>query len=341
MKYKIYDGINIVSALQGEGKTYICTHKALYEIMNKNSRYRVFSNYPIIFKKPLSLREKVINKLLSLLKREAYTINILNKRITFYVSVEEKLSSYIWEDTLTQFPIKDCLIIIDESHDRYTGAYAYELNKDDRKFFSRLRHNGNSVYLMSQSYEDIHPFIRRRMAFLHEVSKSKWFWSKIPSSFTISTYNSIKSYLKKDDYKIHKKARKTIYSKERIKFTVLVGNAYNTHYYRDIRDEPEYKLWIDAVNENTPSTINVVTPKVSDNVIKDSIKGLTSLGITKKEAASLVYSVLENNDKVLSTEELIKIALKQKSQTFRFRDNEERNKEQEGSVKLMGDAPRR
>jgi len=79
------------------------------------------------------------------------------------------------------------LIIIDESHTKYTGAYAYELTKEDRMFFSTLRHNNNALFLMSQSYEDIHPFIRKRFAYLNEVSKVKHFWKKTPSCFYINT----------------------------------------------------------------------------------------------------------------------------------------------------------
>jgi len=67
---------------------------------------------------------------------------------------------------------------------------------------------------MSQSYEDIHPFIRKRFAYLNEVLKLNIFGKKTPSCFYINTYTSIKLYLHKDEHKLHKKAKR-LYSEKK------------------------------------------------------------------------------------------------------------------------------
>lgn len=252
MGIKIYDGINIIFGMQGQGKSYVCTAIAVQELLK--NRKKVLSNYPIIFDRPLTLYQKLINAVLDYYKCDEKRIwNYLLKR-----QIPEKLQTYVWRDSFTGAAIKDALIIIDESHDKYTGAYAFELNKEDRKFFSRLRHNGNAVYLMSQSYEDIHPFIRRRTAFVHEMKKRKWVFFRTPSCFFIETYSSIKNYINKDIHKFNKKAEKTIFNKQKIPFSLLVAAAYNTHYFRDIHVEPELELWEDELEGKTiPSKFNM------------------------------------------------------------------------------------
>lgn len=254
-KIKLFDGINILFALQGQGKSYCATYIAVQTLL-QNSTRKVLSNYPIIFERPLTFRQRLINYILNLLKCDKKIIKYLN--ITLNRQIPEILQTYKWEDSFTGTAIKDCIIIIDESHDKYTGAYAYELNKHDRKFFSRLRHNHNIVMLMSQSFEDIHPFIRRRTAFIHEIKKRKWVFLKNPSCFFIETYISIKNYMNKDLHKINKNAEKTMFLRQKVPFNLLTGTAYNTHYYKDIRIEPELTLWTDELEGKTvPSKFNI------------------------------------------------------------------------------------
>ena len=295
MKNIIDDGINIFFALQGEGKSYVTSHKASYEMMNKNGR-KVISNFPIIFDRPLTTKQSLINLFLNVVKKNHYTFKFL--KLSIIRQKGETLSSLKWEDNYTSMGVKDALVIIDESHDRYTGVYAHELNKGDRKFFSRLRHNGVAVFLMSQSYEDIHPFLLRRLAFVHEVHKKKRLFAskvydevekkdkmvRLPSSFEIYTYRKIKDYINRDAYKLHKKARKTLFRKETIAFTNLIGNAYNTHYFRDMTQEPIYQRWDNFIAgmKNMPAPIITEIPieqiekKVNKWIDEEKIKSKKS-----------------------------------------------------------------
>lgn len=233
--------INIYFGLAGAGKSYVLTDMAVREMLKENGK-RVFSNYPIVFIPELTKKEKRYNLWVKI-------HNLFSKKKLEPIVNEEKLCTYKWENSYTDVPIHDSIIIIDESHERYCGSFAWELTKEDRRFFTRFRHNTNEIHVMSQSYEDIHPFIRRRAAFFHEVTKRHWPFLKKPSCFFVKTYKNIKDYVSKNEYKRNKKAGKTEYKVRKVKFTDLVGNAYNTHYFRDTRPEPEFMLWTDYFNK--------------------------------------------------------------------------------------------
>lgn len=318
----IDDGLSIFFALQGNGKTYVCTDKAIKEIINPKSVRKVLSNYPIIVTIPLTFKQKVVNRILDHYKSDThkFTFTFLNKSITLNRYRKETKSSLVWNDEYTnaQFAIKDALVIIDEGHDKYTGSYAYELTKQDRMFFSRLRHNNIAVFIMSQSYEDIHPFLRRRLAFLHEVSKVKHFWKKTPSCFNIDTYTSIKNYLRKDDHKTHKKTKPTRLRHEKIQFSLLTATAYNTHYFRNIGKEPIYESWynkIQGIDTNPTIKEPIIVETISSVVVKESISTLMRLNKWKKGDATIeVNKIIIDNDisEVNTTEKIIRIALQRR-----------------------------
>ncbi len=329
MKNIIDDGINVFIGLQGVGKSYVVTHKATYELLNPKSKKKVISNYPIIVYVPFTFKQKLTNYILSLYKSDTHTFKIGKKEIILQKQIQEVRCSYIWNKEYTHMGVKDALVIIDESgQDEYSGTYAYELTKEDRKFFSRLRHHNISVFMMSVSPDDIHPFIKRRLAYIHEVSKLKFPWSKKPYKFFINTYTSIKDYLKRDDYKIHKKARKTLFRRESIKFSDLVGNAYNTHYYKDMREEPNYVPWFNNIlgQMNEPDIEPTISIKpVSSNVMRDSISTLMRLNHWKKKDATIEVNkimVEYNVEETDTVEKIIRIALARRAQVLEDDTNE-------------------
>jgi len=316
----IYDGINIFTGLQGEGKSYVCTYKAVQELLNPKQNRKVISNYPIIVRVPFTFKQKFINYILTVSKKEYLNIKLFKKEIKLIKQIQEIKSSFIWNDSYTTMAVKNALILLDESGaDKYTGSYAYELTKEDRTFFSRLRHNNNSVFLMSPTYEDIHPFIRRRMAYLHAVSKLKLPLYKEPFNFHIDTYTSIKNFLKRDDYKIHKKAKKTRFNHESIRFSKLIGTSYNTHFFKDIRPEPEYISWYNPDTNSLNDTVLcpiVIEKPLNKNVIKDSISTLVKLNKwTKKDASIEVNKIViaYELDEIDTVEKILRIALKRRS----------------------------
>lgn len=323
-KNPIYDGINVFIGLQGQGKSYVCTYKAASELSKPNGK-KVISNYPIVIHLPITLKQRIINYILTISKKEC--ISLFKEKIVLKKHIPEVKSSYIWNDEYTTMAVKDALILIDESGaDKYTGSYAYELTKEDRTFFSRLRHNGVSVFFMSPSYEDIHPFIRRRMAYLHDVSKFKLPFSKNPHTFFINTYTSIKSYLKRDDHKIHKKAKKTVFKHESIRFSKEIGTAYNTHFFKDIRPEPDYVLWYNPITKSlndTELSPIVVEKTLNKNIIRDSISTLVKLNRwTKKDATIEVNKIViaYDLDEIDTIEKILRIALNRRSEVLENKD---------------------
>lgn len=335
MKFKdIEDGINVYFCLQGGGKSYVCTHKVVQLLSNPKNKRIVLSNYPIIATLPLTLKQNITNKILSIFKKDVITIKVSNKKQIVLSQQEKKVvSTYKWEDDYTKEGVRDKIIVIDETHTKYTGAYAYELSKEDRKFFSVLRHNNNSVMVMSQSYEDIHPFLRKRFAYLHEIKKVNRLFSKKPSHFFVDTYITIKDYIKRDDYKLHKKAKKTLFKREKIKFTKTVGNSYNTHFYKDTRQEPKYISWIDDLYgkpTESPKIEIEVKPTIDERVIKDTISTLMRINKWKKKDATLeIYRIISEYDlsKINTVESLLRIALSR--QANKLEQKEEKNIEDE------------
>lgn len=336
IKNIIDDGLSIYFALQGQGKTFVCTHKAVMELLNPKSKRKVISNYPIIVTVQISGKQKLINRILKHYKTETRTFKILNKTITLTKQTEQVLSSYKWNDEYTNssYHVQDALILIDEGHTRYTGSYAWELTKEDRKFFSTLRHNNIAAYIMTQRSDDIHPFLRGRTAFWNEISKVKHFWSKNPAHFYIDTYTSHKDYMNRVAHKLHKKAKPTRFRREKIPFTQLVGTAYNTHYYRNIGKEPEYVLWLDELNKDKQK-IQIPEPTIEEyldeNIIKDSIGALVKMNKWKKRDATLeVNKILVDNDTkdVNTVEKIIRQALARRSKYLEeaaIRDEEQNN----------------
>lgn len=346
MKNVIYDGVNYFVALQGEGKSYVCTHKAVFELLNPKSKRKVLSNFPIVVTVPFTFKQKLVHYILSIYKKESLTFKLFGKQINLTKEIQEIRSSYVWKDDYTGKGVKNALILIDESHDKYTGAYAYELNKDDRKFFSRLRHNDIAVYLMSQSQDDIHPFIRRRLAYIHDIHKTKFFWNKAPSYFTVKTYTSIKNYLRRDDHRIHKRAKKTEYHKERIRFSVLISNSYNTHFFRDTREEPKYINWynqiLHKITDESDIPITIVNKNTSENeidtltekeLIKSSINTLVTIYNWKKGEASKEINKIKNEyspDDINTVDKIVQIALNHKTERL-DNINEDKDKREDTS----------
>jgi hypothetical protein len=318
MKIEIVDGINVFFGLGGVGKSYVITHKAKNILLDKKNKRKVISNYPIIFRRPLTLRQKIANWILDKKKLDTYIIPYINKTINR--TIPDIVQSLVWEDTYTQEAVKDSYILIDESHNRYTGVYAHELTKQDRSFFTKLRHNNNAVCLMGQSYDDIHPFLLKKVTRLHEVKKRKWFFKKNPSCFFIDTYLSVKDYLHKDEYKIHKKTKKTRFSHERINFTQLVATAYNTHFFKDMREEPIYQTWYDKIYPSTikEMPIREITkelPKISHQDMKDIVSSLIQLyGWKQKDASKVVNNYVKLHKNIDNLEDLLKGILKDENE---------------------------
>lgn len=324
MKTEIADGINVFFGLGGVGKSYVITHKAKNILLDKKNKRKVISNYPIIFRRPLTFRQAIANWVLDKMKLDTYIIPIIKKTINR--TIPDIVQSLVWEDNYTQEAVKDSYILIDESHNRYTGVYAHELTKQDRSFFTKLRHNNNAVCLMGQSFDDIHPFLLKKVTRLHEVKKRKWFFKKTPSCFFIDTYLSVKDYLHKDDYKIHKKTKKTRLSHERINFTLLVATAYNTHFFKDMREEPIYQTWYDKIHplpiESTIEheliqrdiPIEELTkeiPKISIQDTKDVVSTLIQLyGWKRKDTYTVVTNFIDSHKDIDNLQDLLKGILK-------------------------------
>ena len=330
---KIYDGANIIIGLQGFGKSYYGTILALSELLNKKSKRKVLSNYPIVVKVPLNKKQKLINFILHFYKSDSHTFRIGKKEIILQEQIQEVRCSNIWDDAYTGRGVKDALVILDESGaDKYTGTYAYELTKDDRKFFRRLRHHNVSVYLMSASADDIHPFIKRGLAYVHDVHNIKFPWSKTPYRFFVDTYTSIKDYLKRDEHKHNKRVRKTLFKHISFPFDPLVSTSYNTHFYRDISPEPDYIPWYNNItgelNDKTfiHPIVSEETIKTEPNIIRDSISTLMRLNKWKKKDANIeVHKIIveyEPED-VDTVEKILKIALQRRAEVLEAVEKEE------------------
>lgn len=320
MKGKVvYEGLNLFIGLQGFGKSYVVTDKARKELLKTKNGKKVISNYPIVVKVPLSYKQKITNIILSIYKKEILLFNLFGKQYILQKCIQKNISSYVWRDYYTDEGIKNSLVIIDESgQDKYSGSYAFELTKSDRKFFSRLRHNNISVYMMATSPDDIHPFLRRKLAYIHDITKRNNILTKKPSKFFINTYTSLKDFNKRDEHTIHKKARNTRYAHETLSFSLDVANCYNTYFFRDNRAEPIYTSWYNEESgEINSDIVNPAIKSLAPNIIKDSIITLMRLMKWKKRDATIEFNKIINEyniEEINTVEKIIKIALLRRSE---------------------------
>jgi len=229
--------IYIIWAPPRQGKTFFATFKALQELKKKNSKKKVFSNYPIIYIEPLTGSQKLYNWA----NRQ---LAIITKGRFGKSQIEEKIySTYRWVPELIYSGIHDSMIIIDEAYRDYSSRNFKEFKVDTHTFFATNGHDKNEIYLIGQHPNRLDVIIREMVNIFYYVRKKTLPFSEKPYLFVVE------GYLTEEDFLRRASDESACWSKQFISLRNDVKTAYDTHFFRHEGEQTTYEKWSDIYDK--------------------------------------------------------------------------------------------
>lgn len=256
------------------GKSYIATMIAIAEMLLGR---RVFSSYPIIYIRPLSIRHKVVNLIIYfiflikilifyIIKYSKKCIYYLYKKIhksstflRFFITTKPQYtqkyknkmySTYKWEHSYTNAGLNDCCIIIDEG---YLEFNCHEkLPIEEHTFFATSGHNNNDIYIIAQNYSRINIAIRELanyFIYVYKFSNPFSVQSKTGRRQLTPLFFTVETYIREEDFKMRNINPKVIWERKRVLFNKNVAKSYDTQYYKLDEKEINPQLWITILKD--------------------------------------------------------------------------------------------
>ncbi|WP_340819017.1 zonular occludens toxin domain-containing protein [Methanolobus sp. WCC4] len=144
----------------------------------------------------------------------------------------------VWKPEYVYLPIYDSYIFIDEAYRDFNSRKHKSFTDDEHLFFSTNGHNGNDINLIAQNPARIDLVIREMTDTFFYVKKTEIPLIGRPLWFTID------AYLTEDDFKRRHQDKEAMYNRSRLRFSVKVARAYDTHYFRkECDEEPTFLNW--------------------------------------------------------------------------------------------------
>lgn len=256
--------IHLIWGAPGQGKTYVATAEAISFLKKKGKfRKKVFSNYPIIYHKPLNIFQRSLNMIIKV-------NNILFKNRKKDLIQKEVLSTIKWEEEYIYAGITNSVIVLDEAY-RYFSSRKRDVKADEHSFFATNGHDGNEIYVIAQHYNRIDLIIREMANFYTYVSKMSNPFSLAGSGARdgepMPLFFRMESYISEDDFKM-RRIRPSIYMKKRLWFSKGVASAYDTRYFRKTEPPLNFKTWEEIIAKG------ILDPKkeLEDREIKEWAK---------------------------------------------------------------------
>lgn len=231
-------------------------NEEIYKLRNK----KVITSYPVIYAKPLNIKEKIRNAIFKLMHRKTQSKDLPCQKQIFESLAWEDINMK-WKRDFWQESIHDAEIFIDEAQDAGLSNREWQsLSAQARRFIYAHRHNDNNIHVVSQSADDIDVYFLRRCQNFIEIKKRQWKFLKNPSSFSLNYYRTIDDYYSRMELVGKKKGgmfgslsvkkKDTArFKRKKIKFNKSIAEAYNTKFYRDMRPEPTFHTWLQVMSE--------------------------------------------------------------------------------------------
>ncbi len=223
---------HIISAAPSQGKSYYGTLLTI-ELLKRGKI--VFSNYPIIYNIPYSLKEKIINLYRWIRKKP--------------LLIKRQLSANKWFDEYTDLGIHDCTVILDEAY-KIVNCHT-KLTASQHDFFATTGHNNVDIYVIAQNYRRINVIIREMATFIiiSKFSNPLSLLSKEGRKQLIPLFFTIETYLSERDYQLKGIKADMLYEKKRILFNKDIAEAYNTQYYRKKAKPIQLISWLQDMDK--------------------------------------------------------------------------------------------
>lgn len=225
----IFGLIYVVFAPPRQGKTFFCTKKALEALKKGNEK--VFTNYPIRLEY-LTNKQKIKNIFLWLFRKKLIKPKIL--------------SSFVWKREYMKDNIYDSLIIWDEAYRDLSSREWKTFTKDDHTWFATNGHNLNDIYVIAQNYNRVDIVIREMANYFIYIKKKMFLWH-------FFLYFIAEFYISEDDFRMRKRDADACFFRQRFLKSKEVMNAYDTHYWRNYKQQKEYITWDEYLKNEIPS----------------------------------------------------------------------------------------
>lgn len=256
---------HLVWGAPSQGKSYISTSIAVHALLEHK---KVFTNYPVIYEKPLKINQKIYNAYSKLYNK---IISYLPLRCNlFYKAVYKKeiLSTYKWQKDYIYAGLNNVVILLDEAYTEFNCHN--KLPIDEHTFFATTGHNCNEVYLIAQNYSRINVAIRELANFFVFVHKFSNPLSLLPSKGRkqlTPLFFTVETYISEEDYKYRRINKYAIYERKRHWFNINIAKAYDTQYFKSIEKPLTLQLWSDLVK--TPYRPDNIESKEKEDKMKN------------------------------------------------------------------------
>jgi|SRR3989337_1615155 len=231
----------IISAAPSQGKSYYTTSEVIRLLKDGKT---VYTNYPVIYKIPYNIKEKLIN---------------LYRKLKRLPAIEQKvLSPYKWQDSYIDRGLHDCTIVLDEAY-KIVNCHT-KLSDSQHDFFATTGHNNIDVYIIAQNYRRINIVIREMALFIiiSKFSNPLSLMSKSGRKELTPLFFTVETYLSEREYQLKGIKKDAVYEKKRILFNTAIANSYNTQYYRRLAKTIERISWYDDMQKNNISSLNEI-----------------------------------------------------------------------------------
>jgi hypothetical protein len=270
--------IHLIFAPPSKGKSYIATYLILQFLKDGK---RVFSNYPVIYKVPFTIRQRIeiiIHNWLWFFKFLLW----LNYTSIFKSSkwecplftpkhIQKELSPLKWKEDYIFAQLTNCKIVLDEAY-MYFNSHKRSVEDDVHKFFATTGHNDVDVFLLAQHYNRINLVIREIANYYIWIEKTSnpFSWKGKRKGELTPLFFTVEYYISEDDFRL-RRIQKTILEKKIIWFNKNVSSSYNTQYYRTKEKPilPKPMTWIEDMS-NTDTEKDIVEMAIKELIQDDS-----------------------------------------------------------------------
>jgi len=245
---------NIISAAPSQGKSYWATFLSVMLLKDKKI---VYTNYPVIYTVPYTLKELIINIYRKLRKKPPIP--------------HKQLSTRKWKDEYVSMGLHDCTIILDEAY-KLVNCHT-RLTDEQHDFFATTGHNNVDVYVIAQNYRRINLIIREMATFIiiSKFSNPLSLLSKEGRKQLTPLVFTVRTYLSERDYQMSGIKADLLYEKTRHFFRKDIASAYNTQYYRKKAKPIESITWLDDMNNESLATWTIENNKKEEEMKKEFI----------------------------------------------------------------------
>lgn len=169
-----------------------------------------------------------------------------------YPIYDKKLGpTLFWNADSIQYNITDSLIIIDEAYRDYSSRKWQKFSTEEHTFFATNGHNNNDIIFIVHGINRLDPVIREMADSYFFVKNLTLPFMKRPLYFKIEVF--VDEIAIAQRYSGHSR-HGVIYQR----FKMRVAKAYNTHFFREIKDPNiSYLTWTDLHNISQDNIKNV------------------------------------------------------------------------------------